>query len=123
MSGQNEVNEAGRLLREKLNANILITRGKGGMTLFSGQTLEIPTYAKEVFDVTGAGDSVIATIALSLAAGSTLEEAAVLANHAAGIVVEKAGTYSVGIEELERELLRKNQFKNTYNNLYKSGFS
>jgi len=60
----------------------------------------IPTVAREVYDVTGAGDTVIATLALALASGASLEEAAVLANHAAGVVVGKVGTASVTREEL-----------------------
>ena len=61
---------------------------------------EFPTVAREVFDVTGAGDTVVATCALALGAGATLEEATVLANHAAGIVVGKVGTATVTSAEL-----------------------
>ena len=64
----------------------------------------IPTMAKEVYDVTGAGDTVVATLALGLAAGCSMREAAVLANHAAGIVVGKVGTASVTSEELRKAL-------------------
>ncbi|HKE57582.1 MAG TPA: PfkB family carbohydrate kinase, partial [Pyrinomonadaceae bacterium] len=60
----------------------------------------IPTVAREVYDVTGAGDTVIATLALALASGASLEEAAVLANHGAGVVVAKVGTASVSRDEL-----------------------
>ena len=60
----------------------------------------IPTVAREVYDVTGAGDTVIATLALAIASGASLEEAAVLANHAAGVVVAKVGTASVTRDEL-----------------------
>jgi D-beta-D-heptose 7-phosphate kinase/D-beta-D-heptose 1-phosphate adenosyltransferase len=72
----------------------LVTRGEHGMTLFErGRApLHVPTAAREVFDVTGAGDTVIATMALALAAGASLPEAAVLANAAAGVVVGKVGT-------------------------------
>ena len=85
---------------------VLVTRGEEGMTLFTdggpaGVNLtHIPTVAREVYDVTGAGDTVIATLALALAGGASLEEAAVLANHAAGVVVGKVGTASVTREEL-----------------------
>ena len=60
----------------------------------------IPTVAREVYDVTGAGDTVIATLALALASGASLEEAAVLSNHAAGVVVGKLGTASLTRDEL-----------------------
>ena len=60
----------------------------------------VPTAARDVFDVTGAGDTVVATCALALGAGATLEEATVLANHAAGIVVGKVGTATVTSAEL-----------------------
>ena len=66
--------------------------------------LHVPAAAREVFDVTGAGDSVIATLALALAAGATLAEAAILANHAAGIVVGKFGPATVTQEELVASL-------------------
>jgi D-beta-D-heptose 7-phosphate kinase/D-beta-D-heptose 1-phosphate adenosyltransferase len=79
----------------------LITRGEYGMWL-SSDRIEgaIPAVAREVSDVTGAGDTVVATLALSLAAGATLEEAAALANYAAGVVVGKFGPATVSPEEL-----------------------
>lgn len=72
----------------------LVTRGEHGLSLFERgrKAVHVPAAAREVFDVTGAGDSVIATMALALAAGATLPEAAVLANCAAGVVVGKVGT-------------------------------
>ena len=81
---------------------MLITRGEAGMALFEqGQPLiTIPTVAKEVFDVTGAGDTVIAALALGLSTGLSFAEAATLANYAAGIVVGKIGTAVVTQEEL-----------------------
>jgi rfaE bifunctional protein kinase chain/domain len=83
-------------------AHLLITRGEEGMALFEGQSrvTYIPTVAQEVFDVTGAGDTVISTLALGLVAGLPMLEAAVLANIAAGIVVGKLGTASVTPDEL-----------------------
>jgi D-beta-D-heptose 7-phosphate kinase/D-beta-D-heptose 1-phosphate adenosyltransferase len=80
---------------------VLITRGEHGMWL-SDATVEgqIPSEAREVADVTGAGDTVVATLALALAAGATMTEAAVLANHAAGIVVGKFGPATVTPTEL-----------------------
>ena len=94
---------AGRRLLEALDCRaVLITRGEEGMALFThdGDLTLIPTVAREVYDVTGAGDTVIATLALALAAGATFSEASVLANHAAGVVVAKVGTASVTRSEL-----------------------
>jgi D-beta-D-heptose 7-phosphate kinase/D-beta-D-heptose 1-phosphate adenosyltransferase len=98
---------AARRIRELLDCpNVIITRGEHGMTLLAedGQVAHIPTVAREVYDVTGAGDTVIATLALSLVAGAHLHEAAVIANHAAGIVVGKVGTATVTREELAAAL-------------------
>jgi D-beta-D-heptose 7-phosphate kinase/D-beta-D-heptose 1-phosphate adenosyltransferase len=85
--------------------SVLLTRGEHGMSLLddNGRFTNIPTVAREVYDVTGAGDTVIATLSLSLAAGASLEEAAIIANHAAGIVVGKVGTAGVTGEELRLE--------------------
>lgn len=81
---------------------VLITRGEHGMALFEQdkKPVEIPTAARQVFDVTGAGDTVIASLALALAAGATLPEAAMLANYAAGVVVGKIGTATVSPDEV-----------------------
>lgn len=94
---------AARLIRERLKCrSVLITRGERGMMLLEedGEPVYVPTAAREVFDVTGAGDTVIATLAASLAAGATLAESATLANHAAGIVVGKIGTATASADEL-----------------------
>ena len=81
---------------------VLVTRGEEGMTLFTsgGGVTHIPTVAREVYDVTGAGDTVIATLALALVSGAELAEGAILANHAAGVVVGKLGTATLSREEL-----------------------
>ena len=81
---------------------VLVSRGEHGMALFRrGHAVrEFPTAARDVFDVTGAGDTVVATCALALGAGASLEEATLLANHAAGIVVGKIGTATVTPAEL-----------------------
>ena len=99
--------EAGFSLRERLDAGaVLITRGEEGMSLFTpeGHT-HFPTRARRVYDVTGAGDTVVATIATALAARAPLPEACVLANHAAGLVVAELGTATASaaalIESLE----------------------
>ena len=88
-----KVDQLGPLLKEKTQCRVVIlTRGAQGMTLFKedGSLVHIPTYAKAVFDVTGAGDTVIAAMALGAAAKLSLEESALIANCAAGIVVNRA---------------------------------
>jgi len=90
-----DLRAAGRRLLSLLGCRAaLITRGEHGMSLFERgrPAVHIPTAAREVFDVTGAGDTVIATLALALSAGAGFAEAAALANHAAGVVVGKLGT-------------------------------
>ncbi|HYO64432.1 MAG TPA: D-glycero-beta-D-manno-heptose-7-phosphate kinase [Pyrinomonadaceae bacterium] len=97
------VARAARSLRARLGCRaVLSTRGERGMMLLEGEgePVFVPTAAREVYDVTGAGDTVIATLAASLAAGATLFEAASLANHAAGIVVGKVGTATAATHEL-----------------------
>jgi D-beta-D-heptose 7-phosphate kinase/D-beta-D-heptose 1-phosphate adenosyltransferase len=91
-----------RLLERWATEAVLISRGEDGMTLFrrGAPVRTFPTAAREVFDVTGAGDTVVATCALALGAGGTLEDATLLANHAAGIVVGKVGTATVSGREL-----------------------
>ena len=94
---------AARSIRERVGCrSVLITRGERGMMLLGedGEPVYVPTAAREVYDVTGAGDTVIATLAASLAAGASLVEAAMLANHAAGIVVGKVGTATAAADEL-----------------------
>ena len=104
---EQSLTEAGRKLLDSINTRaVLITRGEEGMSLFTGggpdgaEVTHIPTVAREVYDVTGTGDTVIATLALALASGASPEEAAILANHAAGVVVGKVGTASVTRDEL-----------------------
>ncbi|WP_244155407.1 D-glycero-beta-D-manno-heptose-7-phosphate kinase [Desulfatiglans anilini] len=93
-----------RMLQELQCRSVLITQGKDGMTLFEqeGRVSHIGTVAKQVFDVTGAGDTVISTLALAMAAGLDLREGAMLANYAAGIVVGEVGTSTVRAEDLKR---------------------
>lgn len=92
---------AGKYLSKKFNSNILITLGSEGMMLFENKkSFYFSSRAKEVFDVTGAGDTVMAGLALSLASGATLKQAAQIANLAAGIVVGKIGTATVSSLEL-----------------------
>ncbi len=99
--------EAGRQLLSDLDSEaVLITRGPEGMSLFRKDrpTLHIPVMAREVFDVTGAGDTVIATFTLARVAGASLEEAAILSNAAAAVVVGKMGTAAVLPAELAAAL-------------------
>jgi D-beta-D-heptose 7-phosphate kinase/D-beta-D-heptose 1-phosphate adenosyltransferase len=88
---------------------LLVTRGEHGMTLLQRDqpALHLPAQAREVFDVTGAGDTVISVLAAALAAGSPLADAVALANTAAGIVVGKLGTAAVSAPELRRALQRE----------------
>jgi D-beta-D-heptose 7-phosphate kinase/D-beta-D-heptose 1-phosphate adenosyltransferase len=100
---EEEVYELGQKILKKLNSDsVLITRSEKGMTLFQpgNKITHIPTRAKEVFDVTGAGDTVISTFTLALAAKASLAEAAEISNFAAGIVVAKLGTATVSPQEL-----------------------
>jgi rfaE bifunctional protein kinase chain/domain len=101
--GDEGMAQAARAIRERLGCrSVLITRGERGMMMLGedGGPVFVPTAAREVFDVTGAGDTVIATLAAALAVGATLVEAATLANHAAGIVVGKVGTATATADEL-----------------------
>jgi len=94
---------AARIIREKLGCDaVLITRGDRGMMLLEGDNgpVYVETAAREVYDVTGAGDTVIAALACALACGATMIEAASFANHAAGIVVGKVGTATASADEL-----------------------
>ncbi len=97
---------AGRALCKKISCDaILITRGEYGMSLFEkDKVVHIPTVAKNVYDVTGAGDTVIATFTIAYAAGASMKEAAVIANHAAGIVVGEVGTAVAKIDQLRKSL-------------------
>jgi D-beta-D-heptose 7-phosphate kinase/D-beta-D-heptose 1-phosphate adenosyltransferase len=97
------VARAAREIRERLGCeSVLITRGERGMMLLEGDgsPVYVETTAREVYDVTGAGDTVIATLAAALASNASLTEAAALANHAAGVVVGKLGTATASAEEL-----------------------
>lgn len=94
------------LLSEIGGGAVLITRGSGGMRLFEQgrPPVQINTVAREVFDVVGAGDTVVSALAMALAAGASLEEAARISNYAASVVVGKKGTATLTLKELERAL-------------------
>ncbi len=87
------IQEVGEVLRKRMQVeNVVITRGSEGMTLISGkESVHMPTVARQVFDVTGAGDTVIAALAMATAGGFTLPEACLFGNAAAGVVVGKIG--------------------------------
>ena len=108
--------ERGSALRDELDLQaLLITRSEKGMTLLQKghDPLHLPTLAREVFDVTGAGDTVISTLAAALAAGQPMAEATALANLAAGIVVGKLGTATVSVEELRTAIQADQQTETT----------
>jgi D-beta-D-heptose 7-phosphate kinase/D-beta-D-heptose 1-phosphate adenosyltransferase len=97
--------EAGfAILKGTAARHVVITRGKEGMAIFTAGSREIsliPTYAREVYDVSGAGDTVIAVLTLALASGASIQEAAVLGNLAAGVEVGKRGTATVSLDEIK----------------------
>jgi len=105
---ESDFSKAGRkIIREMNSEAVLITRSEHGMTLVTQkrERYDIPTVAKEVFDVTGAGDTVVALLSLGLASGLNMLESATIANYAAGIVVGKLGTASVTPEELLQSIV------------------
>lgn len=100
--------KAGALLLKRLKCDaVLITRGEQGMSLFEqgGGVTHIPTVAREVFDVTGAGDTVIGALTLAMAAGASKVDAARISNYAAGLVVGVVGTATVKPEELKQRIM------------------
>lgn len=98
-----------KVMKKLACKSVVLTRSEHGMTLFEEglPPRTIPTVAREVYDVSGAGDTVIATLTLALSAGATLLQAAALANYAAGIEVEKLGVATVSAEELSQRLLEE----------------
>jgi D-glycero-beta-D-manno-heptose-7-phosphate kinase len=101
-----DARDAARRFRDRAGcASVLITRGEHGMWLLDAEgEVELPAEAREVADVTGAGDTVISALALACAAGASLSDAARLANRAAGIVVGKFGPATVSIEEMKQSV-------------------
>jgi D-beta-D-heptose 7-phosphate kinase/D-beta-D-heptose 1-phosphate adenosyltransferase len=111
---ESELMEKGASLRSQLNLEaLLVTRSDKGMVLFQRDSEPFiqATHAREVYDVTGAGDTVIGTLAAALAAGSNLEEATQIANLAAGIVVRKMGTATTTVKEIQSEMLKHSPLK------------
>lgn len=107
MTEKKNVREAGKELEKRTGGSVIVTQGGNGMTLFEKeQVCHIPAETKEVFDVSGAGDTVVAVLALGLAHGWSLKKSARIANSAAGIVVGKMGTAIVTMEELAKKLMK-----------------
>lgn len=105
---QESLVRAGKGIIEMLDARaVLITRGEQGMSLFErgGPVTHLPTVAREVFDVTGAGDTVISSFMMAVGAGATLPEAALLSNHAAGVVIREVGATTLTRDELRAAAL------------------
>ena len=105
MATDEDLLRGGWELRERLDAEcVIITRGENGMSLFmrGGEYAHLPTAAREVFDVTGAGDTVVSVLGVALAAGASMVEAAMIANHAAGVVIREIGTASITVDEIRR---------------------
>jgi D-beta-D-heptose 7-phosphate kinase/D-beta-D-heptose 1-phosphate adenosyltransferase len=101
--GDTTIDEAGAMIRQRLGCqSVLITRGEKGMSLYEGDgaSWHLPTKARQVYDVTGAGDTVIGTLALALSAGANIKTGAIMANYAAGIVVGMVGTATVSPKQL-----------------------
>jgi len=109
IAGRDDIAEVGRQLRHETGAEwILMTLGEQGMALIGADSVtDIPTAAREVFDVSGAGDTVVATLVLSVACGAEVVDACRLANEAAGIVVGKVGTAAVTAQELKKAVSSK----------------
>jgi len=110
LSGYQDVYKAGKRLKKKFDSDIVITRAEKGMILFykdSNRSMELPSYADKKSDITGAGDTMIAAFSLALASGASLEEASLIASNAAAISIERYGTYSVKLEELEKRIFRE----------------
>jgi D-beta-D-heptose 7-phosphate kinase/D-beta-D-heptose 1-phosphate adenosyltransferase len=106
-SNEDDLIQKGRALMHRCSLdNLLITRSEQGMTLLSGKEapVNLPTRAREVFDVTGAGDTVVAVLAAAMATGLPIDQSMALANLAAGIVVAKVGTATVTVAELHKAL-------------------
>jgi D-beta-D-heptose 7-phosphate kinase/D-beta-D-heptose 1-phosphate adenosyltransferase len=104
MGTANDLRRIASRLQAKIGGGaVVVTRGPDGMSAFDGDgpELHVPTVAREVFDVQGAGDTAIAALTLSLRAGATLHEAAVIANAASGVVVGKVGTATASADEVK----------------------
>jgi D-beta-D-heptose 7-phosphate kinase/D-beta-D-heptose 1-phosphate adenosyltransferase len=112
IDGDESLLRAGHVIMKETRADsLIITLGKDGMAIFKSAQAKpvlIPTFAREVYDVSGAGDTVISVLALSLASGAKLEEAAFVSNLAAGVEVSKRGTATVSPQEIIQAYLSSN---------------
>ena len=104
VSSQESLEKCGTKIMEELSCSVVITTGEKGMSVFqmNKKPVHIPTKATEVFDVSGAGDTVVAAISMALISGATLTQAAEIANFAAGLKVRKVGTAPVYLDELKQ---------------------
>jgi rfaE bifunctional protein kinase chain/domain len=108
--GQDLVEKAGSGLMQTLNVDaVLITQGEKGMTLFerNKSPYHLDTLARDVYDVTGAGDTVIASLGVAVGAGANLAEASEIANITAGLVVEEVGTTAINVKKLKEAIIQK----------------
>lgn len=116
LNDEASVEKAGRSLIEKLKAeNVLLTLGERGMALFdgSGDSTHVPTAARKVADVSGAGDTVISTLTMALTAGATIKEAAMLANVAGGVVCGEVGIVPISVDALRQAAMEASTHEGT----------
>lgn len=112
IKSKKDITEAGKMILDRLNAeNVLMTLGAEGIVVFEKNKPEkhMPTQARKIADVSGAGDTVIATLTMALSAGANIVEASCLANYAAGIVCEEVGIAPIGIEKLFETVGKENK--------------
>ena len=112
IESEEDFDYAARVLMHKLNPQyLIITRGEKGLVIFTqkGERITIPTFAQEVFDVSGAGDTVISTLTLGLCSGVEIEKAAIIANHSAGAVCGKVGIEPAYPEDIIRSFKNYNK--------------
>lgn len=107
-TSENELTKAAKKVQDEIGCTyLLLTRGESGMLLYrkgDNEPFIIPTKANEVYDVSGAGDTVISALALSYSSGSSIEEAAIIASHAAAVQVRKIGAQTVSVDEIKENL-------------------
>lgn len=110
-NNESNLKEAAEIILKKVNSKyVIITCGKDGIFVYENQkdNCLMPTYAEEVFDIIGAGDTVKAVLGLALSSNATIKQAAELANYAAGVVIKKVGTSTATIEEIEKYIRKRN---------------
>ncbi|MAG02273.1 hypothetical protein CMI42_02955 [Candidatus Pacearchaeota archaeon] len=115
MSGLNNIFDAGANISRELNTNVILKLGGDGTAVFplNGEIIKVPTIKETNFEETGAGDSLISALALSLTINHSLDKAAIIGNHAARLTVKKIGTYAPTLEEL-RKLINEENEKNRF---------